>query len=118
MFKAGVSYDEFGKLTMKKIRIIGNAYSDKMKDDFKMSDVIAYIQGRYMVEALLCTVGNMLGKNAKFTYPEQAYSMKQSDEDLTEDEIELQRQQFIAALQTMQHNFEINKEKKQTDGEH
>ena len=118
MFKAGVSYVDFGKLTMKRIQIISNAYSEKMRDDFKISDVMAYIQGRYMCEALLATVGNMLGKNTKFTYPEQAYSMMQTEDNLTEDEIELQRQQFIAALQTMQHNFEINKEKQQADGKY
>ena len=96
---------------MKKMKIISNAHSEKLREDFKMSDVAAFVQGRYMVEALLCTVGNMLGKNANFKYPEQAYSMNESEKELTEDEIELQRQQFIAALQTMQHNFNINKEK-------
>ena len=118
MYKAGISYDDFGKLTMKKIKIIANAYSEKLQDDFKIADVVAFVQGRYMVEALLCTVGNMLGgKNAKFTYPEQAYSMADKERQLTEDEIELQRQQFIAALQTMQHNFNLNKEKEQINGE-
>lgn len=96
---------------MKKMKIISNAHSEKLREDFKMSDVAAFVQGRYMVEALLCTVGNMLGKNANFKYPEQAYSMNESEKELTEDEIELQRQQFIASLQTMQHNFNINKEK-------
>ena len=98
---------------MKKMKIISNAHSEKLREDFKMSDLVAFIQGQYMVEALLCTVGNMFGKNANFSYPEQAYSLNKSEKELTEDEIELQRQQFIAALQTMQHNFNINKEKKQ-----
>jgi hypothetical protein len=80
-----------------------------------MSDVMAFIQGRYMVEALLCTVGNMLGKNADFKYPEQAYSMNDTEETLSEEEIEIQRQQFIASLQTMQHNFNINKMKQQSE---
>lgn len=116
MFRAGVSYDDFGKLTMKKIKIISHAYSEKLSEDFKMSDMVAFIQGRYVVEALLCTVGNMLGgKNSKFEYPEQAYSMSQQEEQLTEEQIELQRQQFIATLQTMQHNFNINKEKQQIE---
>ena len=97
---------------MRKMAIIAKAYADKVEDDFKIADTMAYVQGRYMVEALLCTVGNMLGgKNAKFSYPEKPYSLVKQEEHLTEDEIEKQRQQFIAALQTMQHNFNINKEK-------
>lgn len=100
---------------MKQIRHIMNAYTEKIREEFKISDLVAFVQGRYMVEALLCTVGNMLGKNANFSYPEQAYSMNTTEKKLTEEEIELQRQQFIATLQTMQHNFNINKQKQQTE---
>ena len=112
MYRAGISLDDFGKLTMKKIKIIAKAYSEKLEEQFKISDVVAFVQGRYMVDALLCTVGNMLGggKNTKFEYPERAYSMKDQEEHLTEDEIESQRQLFIAALQTMERNFKLNKE--------
>lgn len=118
MYKAGVSYLDFGKLTMRQMKIITKAYSGKLEDDFKIADVVAFVQGRYIVEALLCTVGNMLGgKSAKFSYPEQPYSLVKKEEQLTEDEIEKQRQQFIAALQTMQHNFEINKEKEKEAAE-
>lgn len=102
---------------MKKIRAIANAYSEKIRDDFNMADTIAFVQGRYMVEALLCTVGNMFGKNANFKYPEQPYSTKNNERQLTENEIEEQRQQFIAALQTMQANFDLNKQKEQLSGE-
>lgn len=112
MYRAGISYDDFGKLNMKQIRHIANAYAEKQKEDFRLADVIAYIQGRYMVDALLCTVGNMLdGKSVKFEYPEQAYSMANQEKELTEDEIQKQREQFIAMLQTMQSNFNLNKEK-------
>lgn len=116
VYRSGVSLDEFGGLTMTEIRYISNAYAEKVREDFKMSDVVAFVQGRYMIEALLCTVGNMLGKNAHFKYPEKAYSMNQQEEELTEDQIEQQRQQFIASLQTMQRNFEINKEKQSLEG--
>lgn len=114
MFRAGISLDDFGKLTMKKINYIANAYSEKLQEDFRKSDMIAFVQGRYVVDALLCTVGNMLGgKNSKFTYPEQAYSVNTQEIELTEDEKEAQRKQFVAALQTMQRNFNLNKQKKQ-----
>lgn len=111
MYKAGVSYTEFGKLNMKQIQIISKAYAEKVEEDFKISDVVAFVQGRYMVEALLCTVGNMLGgKNSKFTYPEQAYSMANHEDKLTEEEIQQQREQFIAMLQVMEKNFNREKE--------
>ena len=111
MYRAGISYTEFGKLNMKQIQIIAKAYSDKVEDDFRMADVIAFVQGRYMVEALLCTVGNMLGgKNAKFTYPEKAYTMAKDEQNLTEEEIQKQREQFIAMLQVMEKNFNREKE--------
>ena len=101
---------------MSRMKILAKAYSEKLREDFKMSDLVAFVQGRYMVEALLCTVGNMLGgKNVSFKYPEQAYSLNDTETELTEEEIELQRQQFIAALQTMQHNFNINKQKQIED---
>lgn len=117
MYRAGVSYAEFGKLNMKQIRIIANAYSKRLEDDFKIADTMAFIQGRYMVDALLCTVGNMLGgKNAKFTYPEQAYTMARQERELTEEEIQQQREQFIATLTAMGENFKLGKERERING--
>lgn len=98
---------------MNQIRHIANAYKEKAEEDFRTADVLAFIQGRYMVDALLCTVGNMFGgKGQKFSYPEQAYSMAAQEQKLSEDEIERQRQAFIATLQTMEHNFNLNKKAK------
>lgn len=95
---------------MKQINYILNAYAGKQEEDFQRADIMAYIQGRYMVDALLCTVGNMLGgKNAKFEYPERAYSMANKEQELTEEEIQSQREQFIATLKTMETNFKLNK---------
>ena len=114
MYKAGISYTDFGKLNMIQIRHIAKAYSEKVEDDFRKSDVIAFIQGRYVVEALLCTVGNMLGgKNAKFTYPDKAYTMQNEEEHLSEEEIQRQREQFIAMMQVMEKNFKNNKSKEE-----
>lgn len=118
MYKAGVSYEDFGKLNMKKIRYIAKAYSEKVEADFKIADTMAFIQGRYMVDALLCTVGNMFGgKNAKFSYPEQAYSMANQERELTEEEKQRQREEFIATLQTMERNFNLNKRKTQAQSQ-
>ena len=115
MYRAGISYNEFGKLNMKQIRYISKAYSEKMEEDFRLSDTMAFIQGRYMVDALLCTVGNMLGgKKADFKYPEQAYTLANKERQLTEDEIQAQREQFIAMLKTMETNFNLNKNREKS----
>ena len=112
MYRAGITYEQFGKLNMKQIHIISHAYAKKLEDDFRIADVEAFIQGRYMVDALLCTVGNMLGgKNTKFSYPEQAYSIAHQETKLTEEEIQRQREQFIATLTAMGNNFKLNKER-------
>lgn len=114
MYRAGITYEQFGKLNMKKIRIISKAYSHKLEEDFKTADIVAFIQGRYMVDALLATVGNMFGgKNSKFSYPEQAYTMANKEQELTEDEIQRQREQFIATLTAMGNNFNLLKEKEE-----
>lgn len=95
---------------MKQIRYISNAYAEKQEDDFKNADIRAYIQGMYVRDALLCTVGNMFGgKNTKFTYPEKAYSLASEEKKLSEDEVQRQRDAFVATLQTMAHNFNRNK---------
>lgn len=113
MYRAGVSYAEFGKLNMKQIHYIAKAYAEKREEEFKQADLMAYIQGVYMIDALRCTVINFFGKDANFTYPERAYSLKGEEENLSEEEIERQRQRFIASLQTMEHNFNLNKQNKQ-----
>ena len=115
MYRAGISYDDFGKLNMKKIKVIANAYSDKLQEDFKLADTMAFSQGRYMVEALLCTVGNMLGgKGTNFKYPEHAYTMD-APKELTEKEIQEQREKFIAMLQVMEKNFNLAKQENETE---
>ena len=96
---------------MKQIHYIANAYAEKQEADFKKADTIAYIQGIYVMSALKATVINYLGgKNARYEYPEQAYSLNDANRKLTEDEIEQQRLQFIAALQVMERNFKLKKE--------
>lgn len=110
----GISYDRFGSLTMKDMRIISKAYSEKIQADFEMQDIMAFIQGRYFVEALLSTVGNMFSKGKPMKYPEKPYSQNK-DIPLTEEEIQRQRELFIANLKAMETNFNLNKEKQKLE---
>ena len=113
---AGISLEEFGKLNMVQMRYISNAFAQKQEEEFKRADILAFVQGRYMVDALLCTVGNMLGgKKADYHYPEKPYSISDEDENLSEEEIQRQREEFIAILQTMGRNFNLNKEREKAN---
>lgn len=115
MYLAGVDYDRFGKLTLKDMRIIAKAYSEKTKVEFEVEDTMAFIQGRYFLQALLATVGNMFrDKGSKpHSYPDKPYSQNK-EVPLTEEEIQRQRELFIANLKTMETNFNLNKKNEQS----
>lgn len=84
----------------------------------KRDDEIAWLNGRYMVEALVSTVGNMFGKKGSepHTYPEQPYlhdtefnkKKVQSEVVLSEEERKEQVNQFFLSLKIMQSNFNNN----------
>lgn len=111
MYLAGIDYDRFGSLTLKEMQIIAKAYSEKVQADFELRDTMAYVQGRYVVEALLCTVGNMFSKGKPMKYPDKPYSQNK-EVPLTEEEIQRQRELFVANLKAMETNFNLEKEKK------
>ena len=89
-----------------------NAFTKKTKREFEYQNTLAFIQGRYFVDALMTTVGNMFsGKGHKpFEYPEKPYELGKSSDDinLDEEEIQRQREMFVARFKIMQQNFEIN----------
>ena len=104
---------------MNQINYISKAYVEKEEEEFRKSDMMAFVQGKYIVDALLCTVGNMFGgEKVDFSYPEQPYSIMAEEEQLSEDEIQRQREAFIASLKTMETNFKLSREEdnKKTGG--
>ena len=94
-----------------KIDIYVQGVNQKAKREFEMSNVIAHIQGMYFVDALLCTVGNMFkDKHSEtFEYPKKPYDFNGDSSELTEDEIEVQRELFVARYMTMMNNFNLAK---------
>lgn len=114
MYRAGISYDRFGKLTKREINIISSAYADKIKADFETEDLMAYVQGVYFMEALKSTVGNMFGKNT-YKYPEKPFA--QANKPLTEKEKQEQIDLFISQLKTMEDNFNLSKAQKEKKNE-
>lgn len=112
MYKAGISYDEFGRMTMKQMNVVANAYSERLDAQLEYDNILAYIQGQYFSQAIMCTVGNMFkGKGQKaFEYPSKPFELK--NHELSEDEIQAQRVAFMESLKVMQRNFELNQEVK------
>lgn len=96
-----------------KIGIYVEASNLKIKRDFEFANTVAHIQGMYFVEALISTVGNMFaGKNSKpHEYPDKPYDLGNTGE-LSEEEIQVQRDLIVARFMAMQTNFELNKKAK------
>lgn len=69
--------------------------------------------GNYGISALMFAIEHCLaGKKAKTKYIEEPLTKKKSSSGLTEEEIQKQRELFVAKLQTMKANFDLGKESK------
>lgn len=95
----------------RRIMIHSKANGIKVRRDFEWANVIAHLQGQYFCEALLATVGNMFKdkKTEAFEYPKKPYEFGKSVEDLNEEEIQKQRDLFVARFMAMQSNFNLAK---------
>lgn len=111
----GVKYDEFWHLTPYKVKLIIEGYSEKQKRQMEYDNTMAYIQGRYFVDALLCTVGNMFSKKGakNLEYPKEPYNIE-GEKELTQEEKDAQVKAFFANMERMKENF---KRYKKGDGE-
>lgn len=69
---------------------------------------MAHLQGAYIREALLSTVGNMLSSkhSQKFDYPDKPYDLN-LDGQKEEREKESQLEVFTASLTTAMNNFNL-----------
>ena len=75
-------------------------------------DEISWMMGMYNLSAFSVVISKALTKNSKAEYPKETLlrtaKSKKSEEEMTEEEIELARKQFVASLLTMQANFEMH----------
>ena len=66
--------------------------------------------GNYGISALIVAIDKCFGKKPKAEYiKEPILSKKIENDGLTEEEIQKQRELFVAKLQVMQTNFELSK---------
>lgn len=109
----GISYDEFWHYTPHEINLVTEAYNRKQERKLEYDNLVAFVQGRYMVDALLSTVGNMFSKKGSKTieYPQKPYDLNpQEYRELTEEEKQAQVKAIFDNLERMKANFERAKE--------
>lgn len=111
----GVDIGSFWHLTPHTLHLIAEGYNIALKRQIERDNAIAHIQGAYIVEALMATVGNMFSdKNSKrHEYPDKPYDLN-LDEDKKEKEKERQLELFKAQLSLSMNNFKLSKEQGQS----
>ena len=94
------------------LKIYIEGYKNKIEKRLEYDNYISYLSGVYVRDALASTVGNMFSKKGAkpIEYPKEPYPVTQSQQERNEEqEIERQRELFLAKLQAMQANFELSK---------
>lgn len=88
-----------------------DAYNREQKRKLDYDNFIAYLQGRYFVDALLSTVGNMFSKKGAkpLEYPREPYNLEEERE-LTQEEKDAKAKAIIDNLMQMQEAFERSKQ--------
>lgn len=103
----GISYKDFWGYTPRIVLQILEGYNQNQKRQLDYDNFIAYVQGRYFADALLCTVGNMFSKKGAKTieYPKEPYNLE-GERELTQEEKDAGAKVIIDNLMRMKENFE------------
>lgn len=110
----GVDLGSFWALNPHTLGLISEGFNIAFKRQIEHENAMAHLQGIYIRDALLSTVGNMLsGKHSKrMDYPEKPYDL---DLDGTKEERdkESQLELFTSQLTTAMSNFNLQRSKEQ-----
>ena len=82
-----------------------------MSEELKEKDYLSWLQGQYTLSAVSVAVEHCLaGRKAKSNYIKKPLlqELEEQNKPLTEEEIKRQRELFVAKLQAMKTNFELN----------
>ena len=103
----GISYKDFWGYTPRIVLQILEGYNQNQKRQLDYDNFMAYVQGRYFADALLCTVGNMFSKKGAKTieYPKEPYNLE-GERELTQEEKDAGAKVIIDNLMRMKENFE------------
>lgn len=87
-------------------------YEHAHEKEIEEKDILNWQLGQYFASALDATVCNATFWRRKgergHTYIEEPFSYKKPVDEANEDEIQRQRELFVAKLKIMQANFEVN----------
>lgn len=104
----GVPYETFMHLVPNELRAYYKAYKQKQK----MRDEEAWMWwGNYGISALIFAIDHCFSKNPKSEYIKKPimFDMDKKEKGMSEEELQRQRELFVAKLQVMQTNFELSK---------
>jgi hypothetical protein len=106
----GISWNDFWSMNPHIINLLIKGYKEKEKSELDKKNALYHLLGLYFCESLASTVGNMFKKKGQkpHEYPKKPFDLSKSKEDFTEEELQKQRELFVAKLMAMQANFEIN----------
>lgn len=86
-------------------------YLKAHKEELKEKDYLAWLSNQYTLSSVSVAVEHCLaGRKAKSKYIKKPLlqELEEQNKSLTEEEIQRQRELFVAKLQAMKTNFELN----------
>ena len=106
----GISYKDFWGMTPHIVGIHLKAHKAKIEE----TNLLMHIQGMYMRDAIMSTIGNSFrGKGSKpYEYPCEPYNLNPQSEqehELTENEKQQQIMEFFNGLQARKERFDAKK---------
>ena len=104
----GIPYETFMHLVPNQLRAYYKAYKLKQKT----RDEEAWMWwGNYGISALIFAIDHCFSKNPKSKYIENPILQEtdRKSKELSEEELQRQRELFVAKLQVMKTNFELSK---------
>lgn len=69
----GVSWSEFWSMNPRILGSISNGYVKKIRNEREEKNIVAHLQGIYISDAIMATIGNAIFKGPKHTYPKKPY---------------------------------------------
>uniref|UniRef100_A0AAU8B578 Uncharacterized protein n=1 Tax=Dulem virus 39 TaxID=3145757 RepID=A0AAU8B578_9CAUD len=103
----GVSWQEFWTMNPRIIKLLIKGHEEKIKEQ----DCLAWLFNQYTLSAVSVAVEHCLaGRKAKSKYIEKTImqQIEEKNKPLSEDELQRQRELFVAKLEVMKTNFELS----------
>lgn len=103
----GVSWQEFWSMNPRIIKLLIKGHEEKIKEQ----DYLSWIFGQYTLSAVSVAIEHCLaGRKAKSKYIDKPImqQIEEKNKPLSEEELQRQRELFVAKLEVMKTNFELN----------